>query len=125
IGAALVMAEVAALAKRDGVTLQDRLDDIASRFGRHITAERSLRMMPAEQSAAMDALRADAPTHLAGRKVANLIDRRDGNVLLFELDGGARLLVRPSGTEPKVKIYAETVGDDPEPLLDALAALMS
>jgi phosphomannomutase len=124
ISAALVLAEVAAVAKDEGVSLQSRLDDLADRFGRHVTAERSLRLQPPEQTQLMERLRAAPPTSLGGHDVVRVVDRTDGNVLLFELSGGARLLVRPSGTEPKVKLYAETIGEDPAALLDAMVALV-
>ena len=63
----VLLAEVAALAKADGVTLQDRLDDIAERFGRHVTAERSVPVDPPAMPALMAQLRADAAGD-AGRR---------------------------------------------------------
>ena len=79
ITAAVLLAEVAALAKADGVTLQDRLADIDARFGRHVTAERSVPMSPAAMRGLMDALRAGPPAALAGdagRRHAGLPRRR-------------------------------------------------
>jgi phosphomannomutase len=125
IGAALVLSEVAALARQEGVTLQQRLDGLAERFGRHVTAERSLHRDPQEQADLMARLRVDPPAAIGGKRVITMVDRTDGNVLLFSLDGGVRLLVRPSGTEPKLKLYAETVGGDPGPVLDAMEALLA
>ena len=122
ITAALVMAEIAALAKLHGVTVQDRLDDIERRYGRHRLAERSLRLEPAEMSAFMDHLRAEPPKSLAGVAVESVTERADAELVILELTGGARVLVRPSGTEPKVKLYAEVIGDQVDPA-DLLAGL--
>ncbi|MEP6661810.1 MAG: phospho-sugar mutase [Acidimicrobiales bacterium] len=122
ITAALVMAEIAALAKLHGVTVQDRLDDIERRYGRHRLAERSLRLDPAEMSAFMEHLRVEPPKSLAGVAVESVTERADAELFILQLAGGARVLVRPSGTEPKVKLYAEVVGDqvDPDDLLAVL-----
>ncbi len=123
ITAALVMAEVAALARAEGVTLQDRLDDLARRFGRYITAERSLRMEPAVAAAKVAALRSDPPAALAGRAVDEVTEYPEANLLRM-VCGPVRVQVRPSGTEPKVKVYGEGVGEDPGPFIDAVAALL-
>ena len=117
------MAEVAALARADGVTLQDRLDDLARRFGRYITAERSLRMEPAVAAAKVAALRSDPPAALAGRAVDEVTEYPEANLLRM-VCGPVRVQVRPSGTEPKVKVYGEGVGEDPGPFIDAVAALL-
>ena len=66
ITAAVLMAEIAALARAEGVTLQDRLDDLTRRFGRHLTAERSLRMEPPVVAARVAALRAARPRSPVG-----------------------------------------------------------
>ena len=124
ITAAVLMAEVAAVAHAEGVTLQDRLDAIAERFGRHVMAEKSLRMPPAEGSAAVAALRANPPTMVAGRDVTSVEWFDEAGLLRLQLGPDMRLQVRPSGTEPKVKLYGEGIGEDPAPLLDALAALL-
>ena len=117
------MAEVAALAKAEGVTLQDRLDDLARRFGRHVTAERSLRMEPPVAAARVAALRATPPATLAGRPVDDVVEFPEANLLRL-VCGRSRIQVRPSGTEPKVKVYGEGVEEDPTPLIDALADLL-
>jgi phosphomannomutase len=57
--------------------------------------------------------------------VDGIEDFPDANLLRFHLDGGTRVQVRPSGTEPKVKLYGEAVGADPSPQLDALAGYLS
>ncbi len=124
ITAAVLMAEVAALAKADGVTIEDRLADIEARFGRHVTAERSVPMSPAAMGGLMDALRQAPPAALAGTPVAGTQDFPEANLLRYHLDGGARVQVRPSGTEPKVKLYGEGIDIDPAPYLESLAALL-
>jgi phosphomannomutase len=123
ISAAVMMAEVAGRAKRDGVSLQQRLDAIAARFGRHVTADRSLRMEPAAGTALVQRLRADPPAEVGGTRVTATNWYDEAGLLRLQLGDDVRLQIRPSGTEPKVKLYAEAVDADPTPLLDALATL--
>ncbi len=128
ITAAVMMLEAAGVAQMEGLTLEDRLDDIAERFGRHVTAETSVRLEPADGVAAVERLRADPPNEIAGRRVVEIVDFAEANLLRLWLEGvggeRVRLQVRPSGTEPKVKLYGEAVGEDPEPFLQALARLL-
>ena len=74
------MAEVAALAKAEGVTLQQRLDDLAERFGRYVTAERSLRMEPA-LAARVTMLRSSPPVAVAGHPVDEVLEYPEANLL--------------------------------------------
>ena len=124
ITAAVLLAEVAAVAAADGVTLQDRLDAIAAQFGRHITAERSVRMSPEEGHAAVERLRAAPPTVIGGRDVTDVRWYDEAGLLRLQLGDAMRLQVRPSGTEPKVKLYGEGIDTDPNALLDELASLL-
>ena len=124
ITAGLVAAELVALLKTEGRTLQDRLDDLHRRHGAHVTGARSRRVDGSDWlgrvTAAMAQVRAHPPTELAGRPVQTTEDLLVGHrlppsdVLIWTVPGG-RLVLRPSGTEPKVKCYAEAVvpvGDD-------------
>ncbi len=124
ISAAVVLAEVAAVAAAERTTIQARLDDIAARYGRHVVGERALRMAPEEGAAAVRRLQADPPTELADVRVADVRSFPEADLLRLVLEGGIRVQVRPSGTEPKVKLYGEAVDADPGPYLDALAALL-
>ncbi|MBU3689251.1 MAG: phospho-sugar mutase [Actinobacteria bacterium] len=128
ITAAVLMLEVASVAAGEGRTIEDRLDDIAGRFGRHVTAETSVRRAPADGVAAVERLRANPPNAIGGRRVVEVVDYPEATLLRLWLEGvgGARvrLQVRPSGTEPKVKLYGEAVGEDPAPFLAALATLL-
>jgi phosphomannomutase len=72
----------------------------------------------------MDALRAAPPTELGGAQVESVQDFPDANLLRYHLAGGTRVQVRPSGTEPKVKLYGEAVEADPGPALDALTTYL-
>jgi phosphomannomutase len=125
ITAAVLMAEIAAVAAADGVTLQDRLDVLAARYGRHLIADTSLGMEPVEAAAAVERLREHPPTDLAGRAVTDVTWYDEAGLLRLQLGDELRVQVRPSGTEPKVKIYAEGVGIDPQPYLAALAGLLA
>ncbi|MGV9596576.1 phospho-sugar mutase [Streptosporangium sandarakinum] len=117
IGAALTVAGLAARAKRDGRTLLDLLDDQARRYGLHATSQLSVRVDDLSLIAgAMARLRATPPAELGGRKVESADDLREGagglpptDGLRYRLSGGARVVVRPSGTEPKLKCYLEVV----------------
>jgi len=124
ITAAVLMAEVAAVTAAEGLTLEDRLDQIAVRFGRHVTAERSIAMQPADAARAVQALRERPPSDLGGVAVESVKDFAEANLLRITLAGGIRVQVRPSGTEPKVKLYGEAVDADPTPSLNALADLL-
>lgn len=123
IAAGVMMADVAALAAAEGVTLQQRLDDIVATYGRHVIAERSLRMDPAVGVAAVAELRANPPTSLGGLPVTATTWFDEAGLLRLQV-GDVRVQVRPSGTEPKVKLYGEGLDCDPTPLLDALADLL-
>jgi phosphomannomutase len=118
VSAALVAAELVASLKADGRTLVDRLDEVFRRHGAHVTRQHSIRLTGSDWlqrvTAAMASVRATPPTEVAGRRVVEVEDLLAGtrlppsNVLIWTLDG-ARLVVRPSGTEPKLKVYAEAV----------------
>jgi phosphomannomutase len=116
ISAALVFAELAAELKTSGQTVLDRLDELSATFGMHATAQLSVRVDDLSEIADMMArLRAADLDTLAGRKV---VERRDlltdpGNfaasdLILLRLEGG-KVVIRPSGTEPKLKAYLEVV----------------
>ena len=123
ITAGVALAEVAALAAAEGVSLQDRLDALATRFGRHVVADLSIRLDPALAAAKVAALRADPPTEVAGRAVTGVEWFEEAGLLRLWV-GDVRLQIRPSGTEPKVKLYGEAIEEDPAPLLGALAAVL-
>ena len=136
ISAALVLAQLAAAERAAGRTLADRLDAIAARHGRHATAPITLVLEGADglarMRAIMDAVRADPPSALLGRPVTGVDDLLAGarglprsDVLVLRA-AGARVVIRPSGTEPKLKAYLEVVVDGDraaaEKALDALRA---
>lgn len=118
VSAALVATELAADLRAEGSSLRKRLDEIFSLHGAHVTRQRSIRVGGADWldrvTGAMAGLRSEPPTEVAGRAVLAVEDLLPGerfapsDVLVYTLDG-ARLVVRPSGTEPKCKLYAEAV----------------
>jgi len=117
VSAALLVLETAAEAKASGRTLVDLLDDLARRHGLHATDQLSVRFGDLGQiPATMARLRGATPTHLGGLEVIGVDDLAAGTPdlpptdgLRFRLAEGARVIVRPSGTEPKVKCYLEVV----------------
>lgn len=138
ISAALLALQVAAEQAGHGRTLTDRLGDLALAHGLHVTRERALRVAGAGGVArladAVERVRKDPPRLLAGRPVS-VTDLREGaagaagavdlaggraerspgrpvppaDVLIWHAGGDARVMIRPSGTEPVLKIYAEAV----------------
>ncbi len=125
ITAAVLLAEVAAVAAADGVTLQQRLDAIADTYGSHVMAEKSVKMAPADGAAAVARLRANPPTTVGGQAVTHVEWFEEAGLLRLMLGDTVRLQVRPSGTEPKVKLYGEGIGCDPTELLESFAELLA
>ncbi|MFD6322669.1 phospho-sugar mutase [Streptomyces sp. NPDC058442] len=116
ITAALLLAELASELKAEGRTLLDLLDDLAVTHGLHATDQLSARVEDLSLIAdAMRRLRETPPTALAGLPVTRAEDLTRGTDALPPTDGlrytlqGARVIVRPSGTEPKLKCYLEVV----------------
>src|SRR4051794_19368929 len=112
ISAALAVALLAAELKADGRTLVDRLDELATEHGLFVTGQLSARVEDLSLiSDAMTRLRAHPPASLLGRPVqyADLADEDPPVDAVRLLGDGVRVVVRPSGTEPKLKAYLETV----------------
>jgi phosphomannomutase len=124
ISAAVLLAEIAAVAADEGTTIEGRLDDIAARYGRHVMGERSVRMAPAAAAERVRALQDSPPETLAGVRVVDVRAYPEADLLRLTLEGGVRIQIRPSGTEPKIKLYGEAVDADPTPYLDALESLL-
>ncbi|MEU1119382.1 MULTISPECIES: phospho-sugar mutase [unclassified Streptomyces] len=116
ITAALLLTELASELKEQGRTFLDLLDDLALEHGLHATDQLSVRVEDLSLIAdAMRRLREQPPTELAGLPVTKAEDLTQGTESLPPTDGlrytldGARVIVRPSGTEPKLKCYLEVV----------------
>ncbi|MFF4586992.1 phospho-sugar mutase [Streptomyces sp. NPDC001388] len=116
ITAALLITELASQLKEEGRTLLDLLDDLAVEHGLHATDQLSVRVQDLSVIAdAMRRLRERPPVSLAGLAVTRAEDLTRGTDRLPPTDGlrytleGARVIVRPSGTEPKLKCYLEVV----------------
>jgi phosphomannomutase len=117
VSALLRVAELAAELRSEGRTLTDRLDDIARAYGLHATDQLSVRVTDLGRiGEVMARLRSDPPSSLGGLAVEQVDDLTQGGPDLPPTDGlryrlaeGARVVVRPSGTEPKLKCYLEVV----------------
>ncbi|MFE8011206.1 phospho-sugar mutase [Streptomyces antibioticus] len=125
ITAALLITELASELKERGRTLLDLLDDLAVEHGLHATDQLSVRVQDLTVIArAMERLRTNPPASLGGLAVTRAEDLTRGTETLPPTDGlrytldGARVIVRPSGTEPKLKCYLEAV--IPAPTHDSL-----
>ena len=88
-------------------------------------AERSLRMQPPDAAALVAELRANPPAEVGGHAVTTTSWFDEAGLLRLQLGDAVRLQIRPSGTEPKVKLYAEGIDTDPNDALDALVAVVS
>src|SRR5690606_15269210 len=125
IGAALAAGAPAAGERRDGRPLLDLLDDQAREHGLHATSQLSIRVQDLSLiTSALGRLRAEPPARLGGRAVERFDDLSQGvdglpptEGVRFRLSGNARVVVRPSGTEPMLKCYLEVV----HPVDDAIA----
>jgi phosphomannomutase len=130
IGAALRLAELARFLKARGTSLLERLDDLLVAHGLSHPVQWSVVLPGAEGRARIDAamtrLRASPPECIGKSPVVRVLDAKTGeervrgekrrsplprsDVLAFQAEDGSRLTVRPSGTEPKIKLYLELVG---------------
>ena len=134
VTASLILTEMTAWYAVQGMTLFDALEALYRKYGFYGEKTHNL-VMPGldgleKMAALMKSLRADPPTHIAGVEVLRRKDYTDGsvidcrtgektamelsgsNVLRYELADGTTILVRPSGTEPKIKVYILTIGKD-------------
>ena len=116
ITAALAVATLAAHLKASNQSLQDKLDHLAREHGVHATKQVSVRVTDlARITQVMTELRAQPPTEIGSMNVQRFVDLEQGtdlpptDGLLFELESNARVIIRPSGTEPKVKAYLQAV----------------
>jgi phosphomannomutase len=112
ISAALAVALLAAELGATGRTLTDRLDELALEHGLFATGQLSVRVADLSRIGAMMArLRSAPPAQLLGRPVAasDLLEETPAVDAVRLLGDGVRVIVRPSGTEPKLKAYLETV----------------
>jgi phosphomannomutase len=118
VSACVVFAELVAWNRAQGRTVLAHLDDIYRRVGLFITEQVSLTKPGseglAEIRAAMARFRGEPPKDVAGHKIEQVVDLSKGegglppsDVLVFKLAGGRRIIMRPSGTEPKLKSYYE------------------
>jgi phosphomannomutase len=120
VSAALLVAELAAIEKARGRTLLDRLAELEQRHGRHETRQLSYRVQDLSLiSGAVEDLRAHPP-QAYGDLPVTAVEQPAQDVLVHRLAGG-RVVVRPSGTEPKLKAYLELI-DPPARAMDELAA---
>ena len=114
--AAMFLGMVGWFAER-GLTVEDALNEFALRFGCHLSEQLSVRVTDLSRlSVVMAGLRAMPPTAFAGVPVTGMDDFGAGlgglpasDVLRFWLADGTRVMVRPSGTEPKLKVYVDVV----------------
>jgi phosphomannomutase len=120
ISAALLLAHIASELKAQGLNLLDLLDQVWARHGFHGTEQISIRVADMSRITELLAgIRKNPPTHIAGRAVLSIDDLaepKDGlpptDGLRLWIDGGIRMIVRPSGTEAKMKCYIEVITKD-------------
>ena len=122
ISAAITLAQIATDLAKDGKTVLDLLDEVWARHGFHATEQISIRLSDLSKvGVILGGLRNNPPQQIAGRKVTSIDDLAaptDGlpptDGLRIWLDGGVRIIIRPSGTEAKMKCYIEAIEKDSE-----------
>lgn len=132
--ASMLICEMAAFYKKQGKSLIDILDEIYTKYGMYINAVANFAFEGLSgmetMKQIMSDMRADAPTQIAGFKVTvvsdyllskeidvetkseKMINLPKSNVLSYQLENGCKAIVRPSGTEPKIKVYITAKGAD-------------
>ena len=142
--ASMLICEMAAYYRSIGSSIKERLEQIYAEYGRYLNKIDSFEFPGLtgmdKMAGIMSSLRKEPPADIAGLKVTEVIDYKDtastglpaSNVLSYSLEGGAKVIVRPSGTEPKIKTYFTTLGKDvaeaqaqKDTLADALKPIFS
>ena len=124
ISAAVMFMELVTYLKADSRTVWDVWDELETQFGVHHTAQVSVRVSDVSQvTSVMQTLRAHTPTHMGALELLRVVDLSDAgselpptDALMMHFSGEgmtARVIVRPSGTEPKIKCYLEVVCQGP------------
>ena len=133
----MLICEMAAYYRSIGSSIKQRLEEIYAQYGRYLNKVDSFEFPGLsgmdKMAGIMSGLRSNPPTEIGGYKVEKVTDYQNtaetglpaANVLVYALDGGATVIVRPSGTEPKIKTYFTTLGKtlaEAEAQKEALAA---
>lgn len=124
--ASMLICEMAAYYRSVGSSLKERLEELYRDYGRYLNAVDSFEFPGLsgmdKMASIMEKLRTEPPKEFAGKAVVKVKDYEKteetglprANVLIYELSDGATVIVRPSGTEPKIKAYYTTLGKDLE-----------
>ncbi len=124
--ASMLICEMAAYYRSVGSSLKERLEELYRDYGRYLNAVDSFEFPGLsgmdKMASIMEKLRTEPPKEFAGKAVVRVKDYEKteetglprANVLIYELSDGATVIVRPSGTEPKIKAYYTTLGKDLE-----------
>lgn len=134
IVASMLICEMARYYRGQGKNLYQAMQDLYKQYGYHLNRTLSFTFKGVSGAAHMEelmaSLREDAPQQLGGLAVQEIVDYQQGvddlpkaNVIELRLAGGNKVVVRPSGTEPKIKAYVFTVGQTAEESLKCAAAL--
>ena len=120
----MLICEMAAYYRSIGSSIKERLEAIYAKYGRYLNKVDSFEFPGLsgmdKMNAIMESLRTNPPTEIGGYQVTKVTDYKKpeetglpaANVLIYALEGGATVVVRPSGTEPKIKTYFTTLGKD-------------
>ena len=120
----MLICEMAAYYRSIGSSIKQRLEEIYAKYGRYLNKVDSFEFPGLsgmdKMAGIMDDLRKNPPAEIGGYAVVKVTDYKKSeetglpaaNVLIFKLEGGAEVIVRPSGTEPKIKTYFTTLGKD-------------
>ena len=122
--ASMLICEMAAYYRSIGSSVKQRMEEIYAKYGRYLNKVDSFEFPGLsgmdKMAGIMTALRNDPPAQIGGYAVTQVVDYTkteetglpSANVLVYTLEGGATVIVRPSGTEPKIKTYFTTLGKD-------------
>ncbi|MBE6950851.1 MAG: phospho-sugar mutase [Ruminococcaceae bacterium] len=120
----MLICEMAAYLRSIGSSIKERLESIYAKYGRYLNKVDSFEFPGLsgmdKMAGIMASLREQPPVEIGGYKVVKVVDYKKteetglpaANVLVYTLEGGATVIVRPSGTEPKIKTYFTTLGKD-------------